>query len=293
MISNIEKQIRERLGTRFGLSGRKMSFLKYSTPISGSGLGNKVIFFVFDGLSDRPSVIVKTVRTKRDAEVIRSGHRRLKELNAFTAESRFHAMFPEALIIYDDGNLIWSAETACAGRIASRKRDSELVLSEYAGFAGHMSSKIKERLILGADYGDRIIDLLSGQKETIEKLRDYNAKLWDGGHIDLPKIPQHGDLTIDNVLVDNEGIRIVDCDIFGDVCLPGYDVFHFLTRAGLMNRGKRLADFLKATKIDHVPDKRLFFTYFLHDLLVKRDYILAGQDARSVIDRFENMVLSF
>jgi hypothetical protein len=41
----------------------------------------------------------------------------------------------------------------------------------------------------------------------------------------LPRIPQHGDLCFNNILLDGSRISFVDWEDFGQVLLPGYDLF--------------------------------------------------------------------
>lgn len=290
MIEHLEKIITKELADRYKLRGRELSFLKYNTPLSGTGLGNKIIFFVFLENSDRPFLVAKTVRTYRDAGVVGRGYANERFLNNLTKNSPFSAMFPEALLFHDDGYEIWSAETVCGGRRASA-HDLENILSAYNSLSEHIKKNSGGAIAINADYGKNILRQFSGTDETIDGLRKYLVGLWRDEKITLPRLPQHGDLTIDNVFIEDGAVRIIDCDLFGDVVLPGFDIFHLLTRSDAsISMPVRLVDYFRKINIDVVPDEKLFFIYFLQGMLVKKDYILIGKTAAEIIGTFRDMV---
>jgi hypothetical protein len=292
MIFKIENNIREKLDERFRLVDKKLIFFKYSTHISGFGLGNKIIFFVFSGYSSSPFCVVKTIRTYRDADVIRKGYKCLKLLNSLTSDSVFSRMFPEALLFFDDGFEIWSVESVCIGRQANSE-DIEYILKEYISLSKHLAKGTKSELIINTDYGNRIIDNLSGSKEAISELRNYLAGIWGEVEIKMPSIAQHGDLTIDNILIQDGNIKIIDCDTFNTINIPGFDVFHLLTRSKIPEQKNGLIAYFQSLNVNLIPDRKIFFIYFLHELQIKKDYILIGSDINLIVRKFENMVSSY
>lgn len=235
-------------------------------------------------------MIAKTVRAYRDADVIRRGHANARFANDLTKNSPFFTMFPEALAFHDDGSEIWSIETVCGGRRASA-HDLERVVTAYNALSGHIKKSSSGTVTLDADYCENILRQFSGSAETVCGLKEYVAVLWRDEKLTLPRLPQHGDLTIDNIFVDDGSVKIIDCDLFGEIALPGFDIFHLLARsAAFSNRSLKLADHLRRMNINVVPDKKLLFTYFLQGMLVKKDYILIGRTASEVIDQFNSLL---
>lgn len=287
MIEHLEKMIIEEFADRYELRGRKLSFLKYNTPLSGMGLGNKIIFFVFLEGADRPFLIAKTVRSYGDADIIRKGYANACSLNDCMKDSPFFAMFPETLALHDDGYEIWSTETVCGGHRAGA-HDLERVVAVYGALSEYIKKSSSVTMTVDADYCKNILRQFNGSAETIRGLQEHIAALWRDEKLTLPRLPQHGDLTIDNVFVNNGDIGIIDCELFGEITLPGFDIFHLLARSVASHgRSFKLAEYLQRINIDIVPDEKLLFTYFLQGMLAKKDYILVGRTATEIISQFK------
>lgn len=290
MISEINKIIYRKLSSEFDLPESGLDFLKYNTPISGSGIGTKLLFFVFKPGYKAPILTIKTIRNSRDYDVITRGYDKLVKLNDLVNNSEFQDLFPKPLLINEDAENHFSVETFKLGRKATFKDDFEKIWNKYISLSKYLKSKSKSNFILNAEYGRKIINQLEGDRPTLDSLEKYLDKLWQARDIELPVIPQHGDLTIDNILILGDNISIVDCDIFGDIFIPGFDIFHLLSR----NKSKNIKDLIKKY-FDEVDIKcdfmnGLFFIFFLHGLLIKKDYILKGESGESIIKKFESIV---
>lgn len=75
--------------------------------------------------------------------------------------------------------------------------------------------------------------------EAVRKLKGYTEIVATFGRMgealtplfqktSLPRLPQHGDFYFDNILIDGERISVVDWEDFGEIFLPGYDLFCLL-----------------------------------------------------------------
>jgi len=288
MIDKITQELKNSVPAFFQSDHSDLTFLKFSTSISGTGKGNKVLFFIFENKNKIPIVVIKTVRSKSDAMVIQNGNKNLNYLNSLIEGTPYSSMFPKALMFYSDKDVLFNAETVCTGRKA-KSSDIEKIIKQYFSFSKHICKSLSDNFKIDFAYGEKLIRQLEGKEETINELISYLKELWkDEGYV-LPKVPQHGDVTIDNVLINKKFVMFIDCDIFGSIVLPGYDVFHFLTRSKVANWQTYLIDYFQTLNIEYVPDKKLFFMYFLHELTIKKDYILNNRNSRDVIEEFEAM----
>ncbi len=238
MIKIFEKVIKEHLTDHLVESDFPLSYLKYSTVTSGSGLNDKVIFLVFKNRASLPFLCLKTVRNYGAKEAISRNFYNLKKLNELTDGSSHASLFAKALYLHDDGENIFYIETACLGKkINLDKNKLRDVIQYYIDFQEYLAKQ--------GDGSLRDIEQLT--KETVaksglnesgqQKLLEYIAKL-PFIKIKLPRIIQHGDLTPDNLLLSESGLCIVDYDYVGNSDIPGFDLF------GLFHRF-RSADLLK------------------------------------------------
>ena len=124
-------------------------------------------------------------------------------------------------------------------------------------------------------------------KNTIQKLelnQDEENKLW--GHYqnkvkdeDSPKIlriPQHGDLTLDNIFIDKNGVHIFDCERFGDIDIAGFDIFDLLYRVSKHNSAS----------------KQLVFIYFLQEFLIKKKIWHKKLNASIIIKSIDDEIIT-
>lgn len=287
MISTIEKVLRKEMNIS---PKTNLSYLKYSTPISGKGVGCKVIFFVFVGENKMPSFVVKSVRTESNASSIREGYKNTSLLNSLTKNTEFDSMFPKMIHIHDDNGGIFTIETMCSGLKMGRDENIDKVFKIYTSFSKHLLSSSKDKILLNFEYGKKILESLNGSKEDIDSLSKYLLGLWNNLNVELPSIYQHGDLTIDNILLDRGNVRMIDCDTFGNIRVPGFDIFHLSTRKKLSNSLDRLNTYFKDMNISYTVDKKILSIYFLHELYIKKDYILLKKNSEEVIKDFENIL---
>lgn len=230
MIKIFEKVIRENLASYLTENNFPLCYLKYSTVTSGSGLNDKVIFLVFKKHDSLPSLCLKTVRNYEAKEAISRNFNNLKKLNTLTAGSSYARLFAQALHLYDDGENIFSIETACLGKRVNRDKEKlGAVVEDYIGFQEY----------LARSGGDSMRDMKQLAEETViksglsasdqYKLLGYIAKL-PLTNVKLPRVLQHGDLTLDNILWSKNGLCIIDYDYVGSSDIPGFDLFGLFRR---------------------------------------------------------------
>lgn len=248
MIEIFEKTIKEHSTEYLNENVFPLNYLKFSTVASGSGLNDKVIFLVFKNRSSVPFLCLKTVRNYEAKEAISRNFNNLKKLNALTVGSPYARLFARALYLYDDGENIFSIETACLGkRVNLNQERLKAVVEDYIGFQEYLAKQ----------GGDSMRDMKQLTKETViksglnesdqHKLLAYITQL-PPSNTRLPRLIQHGDLTIDNLLFSKSGLRIIDYDYVGSSDIPGFDLF------GLFHRFNQ-ADSLKLCR-------EYFPTYF-------------------------------
>lgn len=241
MIQLIQETIYEKFPDLAGSVDTPLSFLKYSTPNSGKTLNDKVIFLVFRPRAIEPFLCAKTVRSYSAKETVVRNFNNLKKLNMLTAGSPHARLFAEALYLYDDGENIFSIETACPGRrIKLDEKKLMAVVAGYTDFQEYVAKRTSEPLLYIEQFAEEIVRRSGCKEPDQQKLLQFIATLPSAG-IKLPRLIQHGDVTEDNILMSDEGFCIVDCDFVGVTDLPGFDLYGLFYR--LNRRGaKRLCD---------------------------------------------------
>jgi hypothetical protein len=286
MIKEIELKVRSEVLMK-NQAGSIIDFLKINTAISGSGVGCKVLFLVFLDNSSQPSYIVKTIRTKRDIPVIKNGYENLCRLNKLFEGNEYNDLFPRALLIVNKPEYSWSLESFCFGRKSIMKNDLSIIFNSYILFSKRLRDYTGGSEILNYNYAERLINEFKGSHEVLSQIKKYCYQIFKDGEVVVPKIPQHGDFTSDNILINTNRISIIDCDIFGDILIPGYDIFHLLYRSKIGNKIDYLQKYFHLLGVDIPIDKRLLLIYFLHELYFKRDYIMLQENGESIIAKFE------
>ena len=235
MIKIFEKTIKEHLSNHLTQNDFPFSYLKFSTVTSGSGLNDKVIFLIFKNRAPLPFLCLKTVRNYGAKQAILRNFDNLKKLNAITRESPHARLFAEALCLYDDGENIFSIETACFGeKLSLGRKTLKTVVMEYISFQEYLA---KQGNSLTRDMGQLTKETLikSGLSGSVQdKLLKYIAQ-FPSADIKLPRIIQHGDLTLDNLLWSKSGLCIIDYDYVGNSDLPGFDLFSLFHRFNRSN----------------------------------------------------------
>lgn len=241
MIKIFEQTIKEHLPEYLNENVFSLSYLKFSTVASGSGLHDKVIFLVFKNHASLPFLCLKTIRNYGAKEAISRNFYNLKTLNTITVGSSYDRLFARALYLYDDGENIFSIETACPGKKINLDTEKlRAVVTDYIGFQEYLAKQ----------SGHSVRDMKELTKETIiksglkeagqHKLLTYITQL-PPSTMKLPRLIQHGDLTMDNLLFSKSGLCIIDYDYVGSTDIPGFDLF------GLFHRFNQI-DSLKLCK---------------------------------------------
>ncbi len=295
MIKIFEKVIMEIIAGQLMDKDLPLSFLKFSTATSGFGLNDKVIFLVFKNGSLEPFLCLKTVRNYGAKHAVLRNFKNLNYLNAVTAGSPYERLFARAVHLHDDGENVFSIETACWGdRIGQNKDKLSQVISSYTDFQVHLA---------GQNNGDvRSIDEIA--RETIAKsglpeleqkeLLEYFLNL-PHSNIILPRIIQHGDLTPDNVLLSKEGFCVVDYDDVGNTDIPGFDLSCLFRRFDVKNSvalcAEYLPDYFKKIggNFNSENYRGLLFLYNFIEYSQKKSHNFEKVLAKEVISGFERL----
>lgn len=226
MIALFKKTIREQL-SRVPHACGELSFLKFSTVTSGTRLDDKVIFLVFADDAPEPFLCLKTVRTYAAKGVIEKNFQNLKTLHHLAVAGGCEDLVATPLFLYDDGENAFSIETACRGRkLSVTAREVRLIVGHYSRF----HQKIPKGPL--RPYEEVEAETLRESGASGDALRALRARLapLPPADLRLPRIPQHGDLTGDNLLWEGDQAHITDYDYVGYTVLPGFDLFGLMRR---------------------------------------------------------------
>ena len=259
--------------------GAPYDFLKYATPNSGKSRADKVIFFAFAPGAMEPSLCIKTTRSYEASEVIRLGFRNLQKLNALTGVSAETSLFPRAVSLYDDGEHIFSVETAVPGQRERLTPEMlERVVREYTRFQAQVAQPKLQP-----------VDAFAQELLSEELLRYYHTL--PKSALRLPRVLQLGDLTEDNLHFFPGGVAIVDFDRAGEFDLPGFDLVGLLRRYSkkevrLLSQ-RYLPEYLRAIGAQgEGPYDRLLFLCHAAERLLRKG---SGESAEALIRGFENL----
>ena len=296
MITLIEKIIKDKISDfAEGDVGAPLSFLKYSTPSSGKKLTEKEIFLVFKSGASEPFLCIKTVRNYSAKDIVIQNFNNLKKLNTLTTGSSYKNLFAKALYLHDDGEIIFSIETACPGKkVKLNKNKLDMVVKEYVGFQEYVAKNNTDFI---GDMESFVKDIVvqSGLKEVDKQEILQFMELLPLTGIKLPRLVQHGDVTQDNILLFKDSIGIIDCDFVGFTYLPGFDLFGLFSRFDQSKAKKLCYEYLPEyfTKIgaDLGGNKYegLFFLYYFIEHILRKPYLLDGTSAKKIIFDFENI----
>lgn len=234
MIKVFEKVIRDQLSLSVSKSisdgDFPLNFLKFSTVTSGSGPNDKVIFLVFKNQASEPFLCLKTVRNYEAKQAILQNFHNLQKLNTLTDGSLHEKLFSRAVFLYDDGENVFSIETACLGvRTGPDKEKLAFIVESYIDFQVYLSKQSSAPLMtLGQIAKDEVSK--SGLNDSDRQvIWEYFEQL-PPIDISLPRIVQHGDLTLDNILMSKNGWCVIDYDDVGNTDIPGFDLFCLFRR---------------------------------------------------------------
>lgn len=230
MIKIFEKLIKENLAESLTKTDFPLSYLKFSTVTSGSGLNDKIIFLVFKNNAGTPFLCLKTVRNYGAKQAVIRNFRNLQRLNTLTVGSPHERLFAGAVCLHDDGENVFSVETAClGGRIGRNKNKLTVAIRDYVAFHEYLAKNDENSLRNMRQLADETITMSGLNGTNRQKILEYFEKL-PAANIMLPRIVQHGDLTPDNLLLSKDGLRIVDYDDVGNTDIPGFDLFNLFRR---------------------------------------------------------------
>lgn len=291
MIAFVEKVITDKLGHLLP-KGSKLVFLKLCTPTSGKTLNDKVIFLVFKKGEGKPFLCVKTVRSYGAREIIVKNFNNLKTLHNLVGDSQFADMFVTPLYLHDDGEFVFSIETACIGtKMISNEENFKKVLQQHIALHAYLAKKDPEARDVVSDVKRLIAELgLESADET--DLFTYIDGL--NLSIKLPKIIQHGDMTFDNLLGSSRGLCVVDYDFVGVTDVPGFDLFGFCKR--FYRKGEILAQCKKCLKdyftaisvvLSDEEIHGLCFLYHAVEYLKRKPSGIGNLTAKKIISDFE------
>jgi len=266
-----------------------LSFLKYSTPDSGRSLTDKLVLMGFQPSAALPSVVIKTVRHYAAKQNIVRGFDNLKCLHALTKGSAFEGLFAKPLHLYDDGECVFSAETACTGeRVRLTHESLERLVKQFSEFQAHAA----ELPLRGLHELSILIlrDCGVSSEGKGELLRFFDSL--PPSSLKLPRVLQLGDLTEDNVLMSDESFQIVDYDRVGEIDLPGFDLMGLLYRFDTKDVRrlceKYLPAYLEKIGAEGRGLDRLMFLYYVAERTVRKPY-RQGVSAEDIISGFSKL----
>jgi hypothetical protein len=270
-------------------NGRALSFVKFHTTGSPFRPFPKVLFFGFADSETAPIVVIKTVRAGKDNDVIERSFRRLSSAYELLQSEGEKNLFPQPIALEIVDGIAFGLERAVAGERGSQS-DVGRVLSSYDTFlqaTKHLSKKV-DKLAWGAS----LIDSL----RIPAKEREDMQKAW-GALVSLsrrPKVtivPQHGDFTLDNVMVSRDAVHLIDCDWFTKEGLAGADLFHFLQRASRLTSDlqDRMKTYLQKLGEDGTFDASDVFLWHICDMHLKRIQ-MSSDDAVSAQADFDKIL---
>jgi len=288
--------------------GTSLSFMKFSTPASGKGVGvgadkGKVLLFVFENRELLPTLCVKTTRTYSAGDVIRRNHQNLKTLQEGVHGSEYAQMFTMPLYLHDeggpdDGDLVFSIESVVPGVMFSAEpRGVEPVVERYGAWQSYLAQKALE-VLHKEDIENLAYDLINtlGLSEvSTNLLKNFFQKLPLDLNVKLPVLIQHGDMTPDNVLVSGRNVYLIDYDYVGVSQLPGFDLFHFLskskfgTRSFRSNCEKYFPPYFQSIGAKIELYDSLFFIYYLQEIRRKK-YIEDGERGDGILANFKALM---
>ena len=292
MINLIYKTIAKEIPNVVGR--KKLYFLKYSTH-SASQLPNaKVIIFAFREGVAVPTLVIKTVRSYERKGTILRNFDNLSMLNETVAGSPYAEIFPKALFLHDDGENVFSVETACPGRrIKLDQATFDVVVSQYTDLAQFLARKENGSLIALEILADEMIESSGFNDRDRTEIKKFFLTLAPD-NIAVPRLLQHGDITEDNLLLSEGGLHIMDCDLVGRIHLPGFDLF------GLFYRYK--PQLIEQVCYKYLPGyfqsigaqvgenyHRLFFLYFFTERVIRKVHLLERLSAEQVIADYKKI----
>ncbi len=275
----------------------ELSFMKMSTPASGREVHQgKVLIFVFEKGQKYPTICVKTTRTHLGAEIIKRNFENLKAITAGVEGTEFADMFSKPLYFHDDGSIAFLIETVCPGEMfSSQEKSIGFVFEKYCAWQEEIA-RTSERMLRVLDLDKIVSDftaVLPVTSEAKEEIKKYYKKYTLDPKTVLPELVQHGDMTPDNVLVSGDSLYLIDYDFVGLSTVPGFDLFHFISKSKhgahyfrelCEHYFPKYFERVGATVTDYEP---ILFIYYIQESLRKG---VGGKNGKEIIDNFEYLL---
>ncbi|HLP44006.1 MAG TPA: hypothetical protein VK145_01890 [Candidatus Nanoarchaeia archaeon] len=271
----------------------ELSFLKMNTPASGTlPHAGKVLIFVFEKGKKTPTLCIKTTRTYEAGETIKKNYENLVTLSQFSNEAITTA---KPLLLFDNKEVVLSFESVCPGtKFSSGITSVDTVLGAYILWQKDLKSS---KVLFAPDLNTVTLQTISAlglPNESEEALiRKYDS-LGEDSKFSLPELIQHGDMTPDNVLVDGAKVYLVDYDYVGLSKVPGFDIFHFLSKT-VKQTGefKSYCELYLHKYFDAIGGNvqnidKLLFTYHMQESLRKGTGTKNGNE---IVSDFESLIM--
>jgi hypothetical protein len=261
----------------------RLSFLKFNTAGSPTRSNPKVLFFCFVENEPQPRYCLKSVRASRDNAIIEIGFKNLQELSAIDAD-----LFAKPLWVGEIDGIAYSIETALPGQRA-RSAESERIVSAYTAF--QRSSADRSTRKDGRTCAQELLALLT----VDEHERDAVQHILDGfsAFPEVMLLPQHGDLTQDNVLISRARVGIVDCDWYMQQGIAGFDLFHFLRRIlSKADTARYLRTYREAIGLKREFTQADLFLWYMQELELKQRQG-SPRPEKSFAESFERLCAEF
>jgi hypothetical protein len=265
---------------------------------AGQAIRNKKVgFFVFN--HNKPIIFAKTVRDKKLNSIITDGFDKLKAINGCLKDNSV----PEAICCDHYQDTAFSLEGAINGKqFHSFKRPEDLKKFLEWFFRFQQSMKNGKEM-----NGDRLQEYLASlvndfirayclEDDLVSLINNIVGDLrQEINSLKLPLVVQHGDLTPDNALIDNNQVKVIDWDNFGKINLPLFDLLVFLQRWSairnidfLVKYNSVIQKYFDEFSIDKKALKFLVFCYYLLDFLRKKE-ALTNHDKEYLKERLKEI----
>ena len=296
MIIYLEKLILDNWGK--WVEGNKPNHLDFLKIHAGQATRNKKVgFFVFN--KQIPIIFVKTIRESKDNMIIEEEFEKLK--NAYKKNNE--RLAPKPIYLGEYQSMKFSLEEAVVGtqfHSFNKEKHLNLFLNSFLDFQARMEKEkklTKEELSHYLEkLSDGFIKLFKTEDYLTNLIKNITKTLKNNNLSVMPLISQHGDLTPDNVLINNQReVKIIDWDNFGKIELPLFDLLVFLQRwSGIRAVGfvndyiKTIEDYLDKFNINKKSLKLLVFCYYLLDFIRKKK-VLTDYDKKYLKLRLEEI----
>ncbi len=188
---------------------------------------SSMLLFLFSAGEKSPGVVIKICKT---AGIIKKEYGNLRIL-----KNQLNSLVPEPLFF----NRIDSFEVMAMEMVKGNHLDNLSVKSNLLSLIVDKMIIFHKTVQKGNLEHNQLNELINqslnsiNSKDKNSPLRSFYSNIIkelseNFDHFNFPKIPQHGDFFISNILFNSNGIYILDWEDFGQICIPGYDLYFLL-----------------------------------------------------------------